>query len=418
MKGTGVLIKTYGLVKLGDSTMHPKEFFSPDNWKGFGGHVAEEWSRWFYSYLPDSLNPWLDLPRIGKYHIYDPLALDLNGNGTIDIIGIDGYHNALFDHDGDGIATATTWVDKQDGLLVLDKNNDGIINDGTELFGDSTKINGRLAKHGFEALASLDDNRDGVIDSKDKAYHTLQVWQDKNTNGISEQGELSTLIQLGIHSLSLSYTPSETLLDMGVGLAYQSTYTQHDKKYLLVDLQFTHNSIYSRHLDTLPLSAAQQKLPNLKGMGKLRDLRQATALSDKLTDLLTQYQLAPTKAAQLTLLPLLIKAWSDTDPDKYNTLTFSTTMELTKNLGIGLTPTQAAQLNKVTISPTRQNKLTQIKDKVAILDSFAGSKTHQIYVRSEQEANEILGKIKKRQNHQKIKMNSCLNSCVYGWVGV
>lgn len=119
----------------------------------------------FFDWLPDNIQDWLtDLPRIGKYHIYDPLALDLNGNGTIDIIGIDGYHNALFDHDGDGIATATTWVDKQDGLLVLDKNNDGIINDGTELFGDSTKINGRLAKHGFEALASLDDNRDGVID--------------------------------------------------------------------------------------------------------------------------------------------------------------------------------------------------------------------------------------------------------------
>lgn len=80
-----------------------------------------------------------DIPRSNQYHIYDPLVLDLDGNGIIDIQAINGYKGAMFDHDGDGIATATSWIGGKDGLLVFDKNNDGIINSGRELFGDSIK---------------------------------------------------------------------------------------------------------------------------------------------------------------------------------------------------------------------------------------------------------------------------------------
>ncbi|AWY19819.1 hypothetical protein LP123_04425 [Moraxella bovis] len=50
-------------------------------------------------WLPDIVKDWLDLPRTGEYYVYDPLTLDLNGNGVIDVIGTDGYKGALFIHD-------------------------------------------------------------------------------------------------------------------------------------------------------------------------------------------------------------------------------------------------------------------------------------------------------------------------------
>jgi hypothetical protein len=62
----------------------------------------------------------------------DPLALDLDGDG-IETIGINGYDTVLFDHNGDGVKTGTGWVKSDDGFLVLDRNGNGLIDDGSEL---------------------------------------------------------------------------------------------------------------------------------------------------------------------------------------------------------------------------------------------------------------------------------------------
>jgi len=84
----------------------------------------------------------------------DPLILDLNGDG---IKTTDVKAGAYFDHDGNGFAEQTGWVSPNDGLLVMDRNNDGIINDGKELFGDQTILNnGQRAANAFEALSDLD----------------------------------------------------------------------------------------------------------------------------------------------------------------------------------------------------------------------------------------------------------------------
>ncbi|WP_232507429.1 hypothetical protein [Neisseria weixii] len=108
--------------------------------------------------IPDELNPWKDINRDGKYHVYDPLVLDLDGDG-IETIGTQGYAGALFDHDKDGIRTSTGWAAADDGLLVIDRNSDGLINNGGELFGDSTVLkDGSNAAHGYAALAESDTN--------------------------------------------------------------------------------------------------------------------------------------------------------------------------------------------------------------------------------------------------------------------
>ena len=397
LKATGIGIKAYGLAKLGEDGMHPKDFFNADNWKGFAWHIAEEWSREFYSWLPDLLNPWLDLPRSGEYHIYDPLTLDLNGNGIIDVIGTDGYKGALFDHNGDGIATATSWVLGADGLLVLDRNGDGVINSGRELFGDSTLLsNGSTARHGYEALAEFDGNGDGIINADDEIFSRLKVWQDKNGDGISTQDEMTGLDKLGIDNLSLTYRDVNKALGKGVTVAQQGTYTKDGVKHMMADLQFEHNSIYSRYTDSLELSDAQKELPNLKGMGRLRDLRQASALSENLTNLLTQYQSATTKTAQLALLPALINAWAETDPstkDEISDIMFSSSLTRTQNSGIGLTPSQVSAITNFVIDPVSQKKLNEIRYKIDILDSFTGTKTEKIYITNNKRAEEILQSI-------------------------
>ncbi|HEZ5882489.1 TPA: iron-regulated protein FrpC, partial [Neisseria meningitidis] len=174
------------------------------------------------------LAPWVKetKKRNGKYHVYDPLALDLDGDG-IETVATKGFAGSLFDHTNNGIRTATGWVSADDGLLVRDLNGNGIIDNGAELFGDNTKLaDGSFAKHGYAALAELDSNGDNIINAADAAFQTLRVWQDLNQDGISQANELRTLEELGIQSLDLAYKDVNKNLGNGNTLAQQGSYTK------------------------------------------------------------------------------------------------------------------------------------------------------------------------------------------------
>ncbi len=113
--------------------------------------------------------------------IRSPLAIDLDGDG-IETISVD--NGVYFDHDGNGFAEKTGWIGSDDALLVRDINENGQIDNGSELFGNQTILsNGEKAANGFEALADLDSNRDGVFDGDDEAFSEIRVWQDLNQNG-------------------------------------------------------------------------------------------------------------------------------------------------------------------------------------------------------------------------------------------
>jgi hypothetical protein len=112
-------------------------------------------------------------------------------------------------------------------LLVLDRDHDGQITDGSELFGTSTRLaNGDKAANGYAALRQYDANGDGVVDSKDAVYADLRVWVDSNSDGISQAGELKTLASVGVASIGLQDT-AVLSKDKGnlIGLTsnYQST---------------------------------------------------------------------------------------------------------------------------------------------------------------------------------------------------
>src|SRR5437868_12066087 len=108
--------------------------------------------------------------------------------------------HTYFDVDGDGGRDRVGWASGGDGFLVIDRNGDGLITDGSELtFGAE---NGD-ARNALEALAVLDNNNDHKIDASDARFGELKLWVDSNRNGTTDAGELKSLTELGIESIGL-----------------------------------------------------------------------------------------------------------------------------------------------------------------------------------------------------------------------
>ncbi|HFC7258213.1 TPA: calcium-binding protein [Neisseria meningitidis] len=386
-------------IATGDTgTISTEEFYNFDNWKGFGYELFEDWSRWVYDWLPDGWNLWkeLDRNRSGQYHIYDPLALDLDGDG-IETVAAKGFSGSLFDHNGNGIRTATGWVSADDGLLVRDLNGNGIIDNGAELFGDNTKLaDGSFAKHGYAALAELDSNGDNIINAADAAFQSLRVWQDLNQDGISQTNELRTLEELGIQSLDLAYKDVNKNLGNGNTLAQQGSYTKtNGTTAKMGDLLLAADNLHSRFKDKVELTAEQAKAANLAGIGRLRDLREAAALSGDLANMLKAYSAAETKEAQLALLDNLIHKWAETDSNwgKKSPMRLSTDWTQTANEGIALTPSQVAQLKKnalVSLSDKAKAAIDAARDRIAVLDAYTGQDSSTLYYMSEEDALNIV----------------------------
>ncbi|WP_194965261.1 calcium-binding protein, partial [Neisseria meningitidis] len=378
-------------IATGDTgTISTEEFYNFDNWKGFGYELFEDWSRWVYDWLPDGWNLWkeLDRNRSGQYHIYDPLALDLDGDG-IETVAAKGFSGSLFDHNGNGIRTATGWVSADDGLLVRDLNGNGIIDNGAELFGDNTKLaDGSFAKHGYAALAELDSNGDNIINAADAAFQSLRVWQDLNQDGISQANELRTLEELGIQSLDLAYKDVNKNLGNGNTLAQQGSYTKTDGTTAKMgDLLLAADNLHSRFKDKVELTAEQAKAANLAGIGRLRDLREAAALSGDLANMLKAYSAAETKEAQLALLDNLIHKWAETDSEwgKKPPMHLSTSWTQTANGGVALTPSQVTRLKQnalVSLSDKAKAAIDAARDRIAVLDAYTGQDSSTLYYMS------------------------------------
>jgi hypothetical protein len=144
-----------------------------------------------------------------------PVLLDLGLNGFT----LSGPEPAVdFDLDADGAGNSTSWTRRggDEAFLALDRNGNGVIDDGTELFGFATPLaDGRKARNGYRALAELDSavlggNGDKKIDSEDALFSELLVWVDRNRDGHSQQGEIRTAAETGI--VELGYRSQNTNL--------------------------------------------------------------------------------------------------------------------------------------------------------------------------------------------------------------
>jgi Ca2+-binding RTX toxin-like protein len=249
----------------------------------------------------------------------DPLTFDLDGDG-LETVGVSSTNPILFDHDGDGTKNGTGWVSGDDAFLVIDKNGNGTIDSGLELFGDSTvKSNGLNATDGFDALADLDSNADGVVNNQDTQFTNLKLWRDLNQDGESQAGELFTLNDLGIIGINVASTEHSTTLANGNQLADTGSFIKADGSTGTVgevtgslgDINLADDTFHREFTDQLDTTAVAS-LPDMQGSGAVRDLREAATQSTVLQSLLTQYSAATTRAEQMALIDQMMDAWADT----------------------------------------------------------------------------------------------------------
>ena len=240
-----------------------------------------------------------------------PLVVDLDGNGVETTTEEDGVY---FDHDNNGFAEKTAWVGKNDGLLVRDINNNGQIDDGTELFGNNTVLsNGQKATNGFEALKDLDSNNNNVFDSSDTAWNQVKVWKDANQNGKVDEEELLTLEQAGIENIDLTYQNSSTIDFSGNTVGQTGSFDREDgTQGNINDIWFNIDLMDTIDKTNIDIPADIAALPNVKGFGNVHDLHTAMALdaSGELKTLVQQYVAETDSDARQQILYNIIYHWT------------------------------------------------------------------------------------------------------------
>lgn len=285
----------------------------------------------------------------------DPLAVDLDGDG---IETVSQNAGIVFDTDADGLKTGTSWLKGDDGWLVIDKNNNGKIDNGSELFGDAyVKQDQTKAKDAYDALGDVDSNHDGMITAADAKFAELKIWQDKNQNGISEANELKTLDEIGLVELKVGRTSSAaTNLGNGVVANGGSTTVINGVEQQTGALNLSQNTFYREFTDKLDTSSVAD-LPNLVGSGLVRDLREAMTLSAELTQDVRTY-MSSNVTERSKMLDELASDWAAT-----STLSTSKNRRAEAN-----TDFYFAGID----SSSNPNAQSEMLDKLAIVEKFNG----------------------------------------------
>jgi Ca2+-binding RTX toxin-like protein len=299
----------------------------------------------------------------------DPLVLDLDGDG---IETISSEAGVKFDFDGDFTKTGTGWVNSDDGLLVLDRNGNGLIDNGSELFGVDTLLSsGMKASNGFDALADLDFNKDGKFSSSDELFSEVRLWRDYNQDGISQLSEMQTLGELGILSIGLSGQLHGRVDNQNI-ITNIGTYTKIDSQtevevpYMVGTIDFAQNTFVREFATRIPLADWALSIPDMQGSGTVRDLREAVMLSDSLREAVIDYQ--PTKVN----LDHLLWEWAETS----EVSSFAERIQALGGNAVTVkfrysweTPNASGEFKTPTLDQLQKK---EILDKIHVLEAFTG----------------------------------------------
>lgn len=174
-----------------------------------------------------------------------PILIDVDGDGEILCGGAD--TSIWFDLWGSGEPILINWIQPEtnDAFLVHDINANGIVDDGSELFGSGTRLllEDKLALNGFLGLAQFDQaelggNEDSYIGPSDQIWRDLYIWNDRNANGFSESGELTPLNRAGVRLLNTVPIETRTFDEHGNWFRYWSDVTIQAKQHTMIDVFF------------------------------------------------------------------------------------------------------------------------------------------------------------------------------------
>ena len=191
--------------------------------------------------------------------------MDLDGDG-VELISLDDS-TTQFDIDADGFAEITGWVKPDDGLLAIDLNSDGNINNRDELFGVDASTDG------FMVLTGYDSNGDNAITSADAQFGALRVWRDLDGNGSVSAGELKTLAATGVSSISLNDASSSQVIE-GHDVLRASTFVINGQTRAALDVMFNVSQTNSSYIldESFVYDTDVFALPQLRGFGDVPDL--------------------------------------------------------------------------------------------------------------------------------------------------
>ena len=219
----------------------------------------------------------------------DPLTLDLDGDGVE--MTAQSTVSPRFDMDGDGYAERTAWIKPDDGILVRDLNGNGKIDNITEMFGGT--------QSGFSALATLDGNSDGKVDASDNGLAdfngdgvvdandtiaSVEVWRDLNSNAVTDPGELYSLADLGVASISVQGTAQDHVFVAGNQVAETGIFTRIDGTTGTIDdILYSIDNVNTQYTgEPITIAAIAATLPELRSSGTLVSLREAMSLDPAL----------------------------------------------------------------------------------------------------------------------------------------
>ena len=195
------------------------EFFRSDGTTGIVGDVS-------LAFDPSKPDPAEEEPEhdassssssLSDFSIAAPIVFDFDGDGS-GLVTLEASATR-FDMNGDGIADETGWIAVGDAFLALDRNNNGLIDDISEI---SFVQDLAGAATDLEGLAAFDTNDDAVFDAEDERFVEFRLWFDGNANGVTDAGELLSLAEAGVVSISLTGTPTGETLAEGRNIVFNT----------------------------------------------------------------------------------------------------------------------------------------------------------------------------------------------------
>ncbi len=228
------------------------------------------------------------------YAAIDPFVLDLDEDGVVVISApSDGIY---FDYNGDGFAEKIAWVTGGDGVLAIDLNQNGKIDNGDEII----KIG---------ELDAYDTNGDGVISRLDEKFNLFRI--------IKSDGSVRTLAQESIAKINTAEKLTDIVDKNNNSKVAEGSFMKLNGKSYRFDVYNLSADFYdSKELNLVKVSPSVKKLPNIKCRGTVNSLHQAMMKNAELKSLIEKFVKESNDEKRCELVPQILKLWANPNNTK------------------------------------------------------------------------------------------------------